>query len=304
MTLGQKLAGYRKLSGMTQQQLGEHLNISAQAISKWEKDLSEPALATLRALAEFYKVTVDEILDLNSGFSDFGAGTPGVNEDKEETEQAESPKAPELTTIGFCKTCGIVVTEENLGAKSPAVICKDCQEKERLRQIAAEEEDTRRREEERRRKEAEIRFNRHKRKKRRTLAFILAGIIAAIFLAIMIYFMTTLFTPGILGFTLVGTYAVFAFIFAFCYEDYFIRDIVLDWAMRSLRCPMLIFTFDLDGFLWLAKMKILFWLIGIIFSIVVAIIGITLGLICAPFVFPYILYKEHQKILTGEAFKE
>ena len=34
MTLGKKLAGYRKLAGMTQQQLGDILNLSAQAISK------------------------------------------------------------------------------------------------------------------------------------------------------------------------------------------------------------------------------------------------------------------------------
>lgn len=70
MTLGQKLAGYRKLSGMTQQQLGERLSISAQAISKWEKDLSEPALATMRKLARIYNVTVDELLNLESGFSE------------------------------------------------------------------------------------------------------------------------------------------------------------------------------------------------------------------------------------------
>ena len=68
MTIGQKLAGYRKLSGMTQQQLGDYLNISAQAISKWEKDLSEPALATLRVLADLYKVSIDELLNLESGF--------------------------------------------------------------------------------------------------------------------------------------------------------------------------------------------------------------------------------------------
>ena len=70
MTLGQKLAGYRKLSGMTQQQLGDRLSISAQAISKWEKDLSEPALATMRKLARIYNVTVDELLNLESGFSE------------------------------------------------------------------------------------------------------------------------------------------------------------------------------------------------------------------------------------------
>ena len=40
MTLGKKLSSYRKIAGLTQQQLGEHLNLSAQAISKWENDLA------------------------------------------------------------------------------------------------------------------------------------------------------------------------------------------------------------------------------------------------------------------------
>jgi transcriptional regulator with XRE-family HTH domain len=65
MTLGKKLSGYRKLSGMTQQQLGDKLNLSPQAISKWENDLAEPDLTTLKTLAELYQVTVDKLLDLN-----------------------------------------------------------------------------------------------------------------------------------------------------------------------------------------------------------------------------------------------
>jgi transcriptional regulator with XRE-family HTH domain len=58
MSLGRKLANYRKLAGFTQQQLGEALNLSPQAISKWENDLAEPDLATLRALSELYKIPI------------------------------------------------------------------------------------------------------------------------------------------------------------------------------------------------------------------------------------------------------
>ena len=64
MTLGKKLSGYRKMLGITQQQLGERLNLSPQAISKWENDLAEPDLATLKMLAELYKVSIDELLDV------------------------------------------------------------------------------------------------------------------------------------------------------------------------------------------------------------------------------------------------
>ena len=86
MTLGKKLSCYRKLAGMTQQQLGAHLNLSAQAISKWEKDLTEPDLSTLRALAELYKVTVDELLDPEGGFPDAMALNPDAEPVEEEQE--------------------------------------------------------------------------------------------------------------------------------------------------------------------------------------------------------------------------
>lgn len=62
MTTGERLAFYRKKSAMTQQQLGEQLNVSAQAVSKWENDQSEPDIATLCKMAEIYRVSVDELV--------------------------------------------------------------------------------------------------------------------------------------------------------------------------------------------------------------------------------------------------
>ena len=48
MSLGNKLAALRKNSNMTQEALGKRLDISAQAMSKLENDLSEPDMATLK----------------------------------------------------------------------------------------------------------------------------------------------------------------------------------------------------------------------------------------------------------------
>ena len=53
MTLGKTLAELRKNAKMTQSELGEKLNISAQAISKWENGTSEPDLATIKKLPPF-----------------------------------------------------------------------------------------------------------------------------------------------------------------------------------------------------------------------------------------------------------
>ncbi len=62
MTLGQRIAFYRKKQSLTQAGLGEQLSISAQAISKWENDQAEPDVATLIQLSKILNVPLDELL--------------------------------------------------------------------------------------------------------------------------------------------------------------------------------------------------------------------------------------------------
>lgn len=61
-TLGTKISEYRKMKGMTQDELAEKLNVSGQAVSKWENDLSIPDLPLLIELAKFFHVTLDELV--------------------------------------------------------------------------------------------------------------------------------------------------------------------------------------------------------------------------------------------------
>lgn len=63
MSLGKKLAALRKSSNLTQEALGKQLDMSAQAVSKWENDLSEPDMATLKKLAAIYNVPIAEFFD-------------------------------------------------------------------------------------------------------------------------------------------------------------------------------------------------------------------------------------------------
>ena len=63
MTLGNLLASKRKLANMTQQQVGDALNVSPQAVSKWENDLAQPDLSSLKRLAELYGVPVSQLID-------------------------------------------------------------------------------------------------------------------------------------------------------------------------------------------------------------------------------------------------
>ena len=61
-TLGDRIKYHRKRLGMTQEQLAERMGVSAQAVSKWENNLSCPDISVLPDLAEVFGVSVDELL--------------------------------------------------------------------------------------------------------------------------------------------------------------------------------------------------------------------------------------------------
>ena len=61
-TLGTKIAEYRKLKKMTQEELASKLNVSSQAVSKWENDLSIPDLPILIELSDIFNVSLDELI--------------------------------------------------------------------------------------------------------------------------------------------------------------------------------------------------------------------------------------------------
>ena len=61
-TLGKRIAELRRQRGLTQEQLAEAMNVSAQAVSKWENDLSCPDITMLPGLADYFHVTIDFLL--------------------------------------------------------------------------------------------------------------------------------------------------------------------------------------------------------------------------------------------------
>lgn len=61
-SFGQRFQRLRKAKGFTQEQIAERVNISYQAVSKWENDISSPDISILGELANILEVTVDELL--------------------------------------------------------------------------------------------------------------------------------------------------------------------------------------------------------------------------------------------------
>lgn len=62
MEFNEKLQELRKKKGLTQEQLAEALFVSRTAISKWESGRGYPNVDSLKAIAHFFTVTIDELL--------------------------------------------------------------------------------------------------------------------------------------------------------------------------------------------------------------------------------------------------
>ncbi len=80
MSLVEKLVTLRKQKGMTQMDLAEQLNVSRQAISRWEVGAAVPSTDNLRVLGDLYGVQIDYLLN------DDNVHEPKSTETPEETQ--------------------------------------------------------------------------------------------------------------------------------------------------------------------------------------------------------------------------
>lgn len=100
VTIGKKIRALRETKKMTQKDLAKVLNVTPQAISKWELDKSYPDLDTLLKLSQYFKVSTDEILGngKDSFFATLFAKMKGkIEMDKSSNENL--PKAEEVQVM-------------------------------------------------------------------------------------------------------------------------------------------------------------------------------------------------------------
>ena len=62
MEFNEKLQELRKRKGLTQEELATSLYVSRTAVSKWESGRGYPSIDSLKAIATFFSVTIDELL--------------------------------------------------------------------------------------------------------------------------------------------------------------------------------------------------------------------------------------------------
>lgn len=64
MSLGKRIQSYRKQKGLSQEQLASLLNVSRQALSKWEQDINVPNVEKIIEVAKKLDVSVNELLGI------------------------------------------------------------------------------------------------------------------------------------------------------------------------------------------------------------------------------------------------
>lgn len=83
MTIGNRIGQYRRKLGLTQEALAQKLEVTNQAVSKWESDQCCPDISLLPRLADIFGITIDEL---------FGREAP-VREQPQPEPAPEAPKA-------------------------------------------------------------------------------------------------------------------------------------------------------------------------------------------------------------------
>lgn len=115
MMYGEKISHLRKSNGMTQEDLGKILNVTYQAVSKWERGESLPDFTTMSQIAKVFKVPL-------SYFEENG--------EKAQAEQAQSEAVnSSINYIGTCTVCGKMLKEDDGHIASPKLVCKSCNER-------------------------------------------------------------------------------------------------------------------------------------------------------------------------------
>lgn len=291
MTFGEKLKELRTKEGITQKGLGEKLNVTAQAISRWENNEVEPSISMLTTISKLFNVSVDSLLGKENQARQLNEAD--VNNDVEEPSANTSkvkfihnnPK-PQKPVLAVCEACNEPIFEssdirrvESLNKNGQQKIyCYSCNEN-RLKKIRE--------------------LNEFQGRKKRTKSFWLGGLAAALALALGLWLtIPSGIVSNIIYASIIGI-LFFPFISCLILDNNFIEDMVgtiFDWGF--VRMPGLIFSLDLDGILWLLTVKLLFWIIGIILAILFGLLAVTLGLVVSLFVYPFALRKN---ILTPDA---
>lgn len=284
--LGKKITEYRKGAHLTQKDLGDMLNVSPQAVSKWENGQSEPDAFTIKRLCEIFKISTDELLD-NTPPADETAAAATVTPVKEQPPVIVERVIEQKIINGYCEKCKrpvgpdeYVVTGSARGGQH--IYCNACNE-ERIKTMRSAE------------------YYEFRRQNNKSLIFgsLIALGATAIFCVLFMAIITLepLWATGLIA---VGVFIGYlAFGIQVFWEDSVVTDIFF-FFLKSFRMPGVIFTLDLDGIIFLILVKIGGAILSAILSLIVFLFGLFFTPVASIFILPFAAIK---RVAEGNRLK-
>lgn len=288
--IGEKLKTLRNEKKMTQKDLAEQLNVSAQAVSRWENDDVEPSLETLGQLATIFNVSVDEL---------FGKEPPEKRQAAPETVAPAA--AAEQTAAAVRAEVQKVMTEQ----RPVLAVCEDCNKplydgKDIVREKHSEGGSTVRcvRCNAKHQMQAH-QFSLDELQEERRRAWIWSTVAA---IALFIISLFVALSPGEKHplYILVGlgcALALFAFLSCCFLDNTFVGEMwcsIAHWGFVDM--PGIIFGLDFDGIVFLIATKILFAILGFLLATASVIFATVVGLVVGVFAFPFALVISNREI--------
>ncbi len=284
--LGERLKTLRIENNLTQKDLAEKLYVTAQAVSRWEKNEVEPSITTLTAIAKVFNISVGELLgeEKQQGEAEMVKEIETIKEEIEnikEKEESPRPQAePARPVLAVCECCNTPIydgdeivrkTEYNGDSTVKKVICKTCDKKQREKAF-----------------KDKVHYGVKQRKKSFLWGGIFSGLIALVFIlatnALDLPIGTVLLN-GLFG------ASFFPLISCLYLKNNFIEELMDTIAGWSIRFPGLIFTLDLDGIIWFITVKLMFGILSFLISAAAFVLSIFVAQIISLFVYPFALIK-------------
>lgn len=268
--IGAKLKELRNNKQLTQKELAEQLNVSAQAVSRWENDEVEPSLETLGRIATIFEISVDELF----GKAPVEAPTPAP---APAPTPVTAPREESLPVLGVCEDCRKPLyhrqdIKQVRHTDAPAtVLCISCHAKRQVRSHTLKREEL---------------------LEDRNHAFVWGAIagVAALIVSLLVCLAGTEKRPQLIAPLALSSVLLFTFLFCVIVNNNFVGEMwsaVASWG--CVKMPSVIFSLDFDGLLFLIGAKILFGIIGFICAAAGFVLATILGFICSIFVFPFAL---------------
>lgn len=280
MLCGEKISSLRKSKGMTQTELGEKLNVTYQAVSKWERDESLPDFETMSKLAKLFGVPLtyfEDNDDAANTSADNATATEAVTAQETESAAVGTPKV-----LGVCTQCGKILTEGEQVPDKHKLICKNCNE-QNIDKANKEEADRKRK------IQMDVMVVNSTFNKRLIWACIVAGVISVGWL------ITGFVGVGLnknlnSGEIAIGVFltiaigiAAFSWIFQL-FWDGIVREVTIAGG-KVIRLPGIIFSADLDGLVFLVVMKVLFFILTCVIFLFTMAATIVAGMVVSLFTF-------------------